>query len=384
MKTPFTKTILIVIITGIVVPAWKASAGEVGHYSPGVPNIRDFIVPQPGFYGVLYNYSYHTDQLNDASGNRTDSITIAPGGGPGTTLNLDVDVDLYAIAPAFIWVSKWKPLGARYAAYINPSFANSSVSASLTTAGGSGRSAETSQFDVGDLYVQPIWLGWGLPHCDLELGYGFYAPIGLYSTETVTLPVVGPVEATAADNVGLGFCDLELGYGFYAPIGRYNTETVTLPVVGPVKTTAADNIGLGFWTHQIGAGGTWYPWTNQATAVSAALTYEIHGEKDGFDLTPGQNLSLNWGISQFLPLKKDQSLLLEVGPSGYSSWQITDDSGSAASNPSVHDEVHAVGGQLGVSYVPWALSVNFRGLYEFAAVDRFQGWSIGLNIAKQF
>jgi len=57
--------------------------------------------------------------------------------------------------------------------------------------------------------------------------------------------------------------------------------------------------------------------TNKATAVVAALTYELNGEKQGFDLTPGDNLTLSWGLSQLLPLKKDMSLLLEIGPAGY-------------------------------------------------------------------
>ena len=74
-----------------------------------------------------------------------------------------------------------------------------------------------------------------------------------------------------------------------------------------------------------------------------ALTYEIHTEKEDFDLTPGQNLTWNWGISQFLPLRKDQTLLLEAGVTGYSSWQITDDSGSDPRNTGVRDQVHAVG-----------------------------------------
>jgi hypothetical protein len=74
--------------------------------------------------------------------------------------------------------------------------------------------------------------------------------------------------------------------------------------------------------------------------------------------------------------------LLEVGPAGYNSWQITDDSGSAAS--STRDEVHAVGGQLGLTYLPWMLSVNFHGFYEFAAKDRFQGGSFGITLAKKF
>jgi len=36
---------------------------------------------------------------------------------------------------------------------------NSSVGASLTTVTGRGIDAETSQFNVGDLFVQPLWLG---------------------------------------------------------------------------------------------------------------------------------------------------------------------------------------------------------------------------------
>jgi len=28
---------------------------------------------------------------------------------------------------------------------------------------------------------------------------------------------------------------------------------------------------------------------------------------------PGQHLTLNWGISEYLPLSKDQTLLLEIG-----------------------------------------------------------------------
>ena len=45
---------------------------------------------------------------------------------------------------------------------------------------------------------------------------------------------------------------------------------------------------------------------------------------------------------------------------------------------------HAVGGQLGFTYVPWLLSVNFHGSYEYAARNRFQGQSLGLNISRMF
>ncbi|MGH8610063.1 MAG: hypothetical protein ACREX9_22440, partial [Gammaproteobacteria bacterium] len=45
--------------------AGGVSAGELGHYAPGVPNIRDFFVPEPGFYYIQYHYLYSTDTLKD-------------------------------------------------------------------------------------------------------------------------------------------------------------------------------------------------------------------------------------------------------------------------------------------------------------------------------
>ena len=74
--------------------------------------------------------------------------------------------------------------------------------------------------------------------------------------------------------------------------------------------------------------------------------------------------------------------LLEVGSAGYDTWQITGDSGSAAST--TRDQVHAVGGQLGLTYLPWVLSVNLHGFYEYFAEARFQGGSFGVSIAKKF
>jgi hypothetical protein len=330
------------LILGLALITSITHGAEIGHYPPGLPNIRDLVVPEPGLYGVLYNYFYTTDRRNDGDGDEIDSVTLNPRGGPGVTLDVDVDVDVYVLAPAFIWVSEWKILGAKYGAYILPAFANTSVGASLATATGRGVDADTSQFDVGDLFVQPLWLGWTLTHWDFAFGYGFYAPIG-----------------------------------------KYDTSTVTLPGGATVTAEAADNIGLGFWTHQLQGVVTWYPWAHKATAVVTALTYEIHGDKEDFDLTPGQNLTWNWGISQFLPLSKDQNLLLEAGVTGYSSWQITDDSGSDARNPDVHDEVHAVGGQLGLTYIPWFASLNLHYFGEFSAQDRFQGQVFGVSLAKK-
>jgi hypothetical protein len=328
-------------IAALIAPV--SEAGEIGHFAGGFLNIRDYFVPPPGMYAAVYNYFYATDQLNDANGNRISSVTIRPGNGPGVTLGLDIDVNMYVLAPTAIWVTDLKPLGIRYGALIAPNFANASLEGTLSRATGTGRSAQASDFAPGDLLVQPVWLGKTLDHWDFAFAYAFYAPVG-----------------------------------------KYDTETVTLPGGGTVKAESADNIGFGFWSHQLQGAVGWYPWADKRLAVTTALTWEINGKKEGFDVTPGQVLTFNWGISQFLPLKKDHTLLLEIGPAGYSSWQVTDDSGSAAAKPGVHDEVHAVGGQLGVTSIPWHTSLTFHGFGEFAATDRFQGVSFGLSLTKKF
>src|SRR6266700_63610 len=259
MKRTILKTVSLAAIITVMAPMLNAHAGEIGHFNGGVMNIRDYVVPEPGFYGAIYNYFYTTGQLNNSNGDEIKSVTIKPGPGPGVTLGVNVDVDLYALAPSLIWVTDVKPLGIKYGALITPSFVNANLNAELSTARGRGGNIGAGSFGVGDLFIQPVWLGKTLPHWDFALSYGFYAPVG-----------------------------------------KYDTNTVMLPVVGPVKVESSDNLGYGFWTHQFQGAVAWYPMPNKGTAVIAALTYETNEKKEDFDLTPGDNLTLNWGISQFL------------------------------------------------------------------------------------
>ena len=316
-----------------------AYASEVGHYSGGAMNIRDYLVPAAGTYAALYNYYYTTDQLNDAHGGKVDSTTIdPPGGGPGVTLGVDVNVDLVAFSPTLMWVTNVESLGIKYGAVVTQTVVNTSLDASLSTVTGRGGHTDSGTVGLGDLFVQPLWLGKTTEHWDFALSYGFYAPTG-----------------------------------------KYDTETVTLPLIGPVRVESSDNIGSGYWTQQLQTAVAWYPMAEQGTAVVAALTYETNGKKQHFDITPGDVVTLNWGVSQYLPL--NEHFLLEVGPAAYDTWQVTHDSGSAANGNL--DEVHAVGGQLGVSYLPWNASLNLVAYNEYAAKDRFEGASIALNFAMK-
>jgi hypothetical protein len=315
-----------------------ARAGSVDHYIPGVFNIRDFFLPaEPGVYGGVYNYFYHSEQFNDANGNAVNSISVPPGPG-GVTVNVNPDINLYALIPVVIWEPCLDLCGIKYAAWIAPSFANSSLDAEISTLRGNGVNVGTSTFGVGDLYVEPAWLGYGLTNFDFSLAYGFYAPVGRYSTTTV----------------------------------------------GPITIPSPDNIGLGFWTQQFQGAVAVYPWADKRMAIMAAVTYQLNSEKRDIDVTPGQHLTLNWGISQYLPLKKDKTLLLEIGPAGYDDWQITDDTGSGAIDPSTRDQVHAVGGQIGITCVPLNAALNFHAYKEYSAIDRMQGAAYNISFLIKF
>jgi len=77
-------------------------------------------------------------------------------------------------------------------------------------------------------------------------------------------------------------------------------------------------------------------------------------------------------------------VLPEVGPTGYSSLQVSDDSGKYALNGSVHDRVHATGVQAGMTSMKPVMMLNFDRFQEFSAVDQFQGTSIAVNYALKF
>jgi hypothetical protein len=65
-------------------------------------------------------------------------------------------------------------------------------------------------------------------------------------------------------------------------------------------------------------------------------------------------------------------------------WQTTDDSGSDAINPSVHDQIHGIGAQIGYTVPQWRLFAAAKYLYQYYAEDRFKGQEFTLTVGYQF
>ena len=111
------------------------------------------------------------------------------------------------------------------------------------------------------------------------------------------------------------------------------------------------NIERTYWSFNFFLNGVYYPFKDQSTAVSVTGIYEISTNREGVDIRPGDHFTLEYGISQYL------SERLEVGLSGYNTWQVTDDSGSDATNNG-RDRMYGIGGQIAYWFVKDKFSVR--------------------------
>jgi hypothetical protein len=328
------------LASALLLSGTPSLAIEVSHYAAGGPNLRDFMMPkESGLYVSSYNFYYQSGRLNDDNGRETPL--------PDTDPDLFADVDVYMMAVPFLLVEK-RVFGEEhknidYAFLITPVFGNTSLDASLSIDGQNSQPVD-SQFGFGDLYVQPLWLG--------------FAPTGRFVDRF----------------------QFSLQWGFYAPTGKYDTDEDASAPSG--RSADPDNIGAGFWTNQFRAAAQLNPWKFAGPAFIVAATYEVNSQKDRLHLTPGDHFTLNWGYSHLLPTNFG-NWLVDFGPAGYNSWQATSDNGRGRANGD-QDEVHAVGFQLGLVEACALSAFYFHYFYEYEAEDRFQGHVLGLSFSVFF
>jgi hypothetical protein len=301
----------------LTVLAGATEAREMGHYVPGVANIRDLFVPAaPGFYYEQYNVYYNTDTYRDRHGDSRNSFDLG-----SNEIELDADVDALALVPQFIWVTKKKVLTGDYAFYIAPSVARNSVASQLS--GLENRlDVDTDGSGLGDTFIQPLWLGWRDTHYDLSLGVGLYLPTGKYDADD------------------------------------------------------DDNVGLGFFTGQVQLAGYYYLDETQASAFMLAATYEAHGEKEDTDVTPGDHVTVEYGFSQYLSERLEIGI---AGFSQWQVERDSHPTGPLALDPNAKSEVHGIGAQIAYWASP-QLNVSFKYMKEYNAKARFEGDWFSLNI----
>jgi hypothetical protein len=323
-------------------------AGQEGHYTGGIIRPRDVAVPEPGLYYTQYNPVYTSNQFRDRNGVKVTGMAMQRDivktidiygyhvdfiADVNASADVKIEVDSFGMMPTFIWVTKQKLFGAKYGMFIQPYFGyekikveadlDASVDPMLEVRGYGIRlpgqeakrsvSKSSSRFDIGDMYVQPIWLGWSGNHYDLAFDYGFFAPTGGYNKNNLV------------------------------------------------------NIGKGFWSHIMQVGGLYYPNPNKSTALMGQWTYELNGCMHGQDIRPGDNIIFEYGLSQYL------TTWLEIGFMGFDIWEVTQDHGMQATGKNAKDQDHAIGAMISVWPIQNKLNVSFRATKEVYTKDRFKG-----------
>lgn len=335
----FHRWLTFMIIALLLLFTKDAYCGKGGHYAPGVGAVRDFIMPQKsGFYFAEYAPYYYTGAYCGSNGKKLKTLSYDGMINIYNTsvhvtadANIDIEIQSAGTSPLFFYVFDKKILGASYGIMAGAYFGYVKTKIKADIIGNIGgievpgleiqRSLdiEDSTSGFGDFSFSPLWFDWSREHYDAWVMYGFYAPIGKYKSGTIT------------------------------------------------------NIGRGFWSHEIAFGAAYYPKKERQTAFVANLGYEINQKQRSTDVTPGQNIALEYGVSHYFTPR------FEVGLSGYSMFQVTRDHGGKIYGNAPNSYVHAIGSQLSYWIAKNRFCVAGKYLHEYAARDRTKGQLATIN-----
>jgi len=135
--------------------------------------------------------------------------------------------------PAFAVTTKFKVAGANYGFSVVAPIVNQRLDVAIAGVG----AQKGAGYNFGDMYVQPVNLGWTTKRADFLAGYGFYAPVGVGSRS------------------------------------------------------------LNMWGHELTAGTTVYFDDAKKWHAAGRIFYEIHHQRSTDQIRPGDFLTLAWRMS---------------------------------------------------------------------------------------
>ena len=298
--------------------AWPLQAQQKPQWMPGQVGLNAGIVPSPGFSYLNMSVNYRSGAFN---------------GSNGSAIPVTGNYNVWAVENFFYYVADVNVLHGNIGSYLILTPASGSLAADLavqnpgvpnlsTVAGGSG---------LADLFIAPFVVGWHLKRADIQAQEGIMVPTGRY------------------------------------------------------EPGASNNVGTGYFGNHLIDGITYYITKNKGTSANIFTDWEVHGARagtNGTNKTPGQALSLEWGLGQALPLKKNFSQLLQFGLIGYDQWQITANGGTVpigSTNFTIpasilpYYSVHAIGGQATYILPAKNFNIYFKGEHEYTAYSHFVG-----------
>jgi hypothetical protein len=321
MSWSYQRSFVAVVAAAALLLCHPAKAQQKPQWMPGQVGLNAGIQPSPGFTYANITIDYSSGAFNGPS---------------GSAIPVTGNYDVWAVENFFYYVPNLKVLHGNLGMTLILTPATGSLVADVqtqnpgipnlsTTAGGGG---------LGDLFLIPIGLGWHLKRADLMVNEGMMLPTGRY------------------------------------------------------EPGASNNVGSGYFGNHLMTGTTVYITKNKGTSANLFTDWEVHGARggtNGTDKTPGQAFTMEWGLGQVLPLKKNFSQLLQLGLIGYDQWQVTDNSGTVpigSTNFTIpastlpYYSVHAIGGQATYILPMKNLTFYVKGEHEYTAYSHFVGTTI--------
>jgi hypothetical protein len=273
-----------------------------GNYAAGAFTGMKGAIQPPSGKLVLENGTllYNTKDFVDSDGNsrRTDTVNAA------------------ANRTIIGYVTDFKLFGGDYFPAIIVPFAN----VALRPEPGSKK-----DFQLGDLILQPLALGWH--H---------------------------------------GSWHSQVAYNLWLPTGRFNEG-------------ASNNVGKGLYSHLFTGGITWLQDAKNPWAATLMLRYEILGKQRDTNIEPGDVLIVEGGVG------KEIIPGLDLGLTGYHMRQASREKGSAAGTDTSLYRASALGPEINwrPSSVP-GLQLALRSYFEFDARNSSEGVFTVISIAYLF
>ncbi len=307
MMNQTSRTVIRTTLLGLCVAFGTASVALAqslipGNYPPGGFTSSRANIQAPPNTWVIENgtLSYQTREFVDGDGNTS------------TTGTVDVLVNRTLIGR----VLDFQILGGDYFPAIVIPFANAPTRP---------EPGSKKDFQVGDIVLQPVGLGWHNNEWHSSVSWNVFTPTGKF---------------TAGES---------------------------------------NNVGKGLTSHMFTGGVSWLQDAPLPWAATATLRYEVFGRQETTDIKPGQVMTLELGVG------KEIAEGFDIGLLGYASGQITSEQGSAPGTDTTKYRTMALGPE--VTWRPASLPgaiLNFRYYHEFDSVNTSRGNLAVLSLGYAF
>ena len=216
-------------------------------------------------------------------------------------------------------------------------------------------------------YANISMFTWTTAHEVAGMAYGAMAGIP-FSTGNLT---------PSSEDVGSS--SFGLGDVLLTPVALYGSKpkldfTVQFTVwsaSGAYEAGGSKNRGAGFWSLVYSLGAVAYPGPDRLWSASALTRIEQNLEQSETGITPGDDVVIDWGIGRRIPRHG-----LDVGASGFATWQLTDQSGGTAPAPGRYRYFGA--GPEGSLALTDRVTARLRAHWEFGARNAVQGNNLWL------